>query len=388
MFYRKIDNNMMYVKKTLHILKNFVHLFHAIITKFSHFITMNYCKKLKCLTRYKAHIFLLLFAGIVLFLSMNRHSRSGYYNYQSEIWADKAGYYVYLPALLKYGFNPGLFPDSIDVKTGNGFQLNFENNTVQTKYFYGVAFMQMPFYLAADLIAPYTRFENDGFSQLYHKFINVAAVFYFILGLVFLWKFLTSKYRKINVFISLFTLFLGTNLFYYTVDETGMSHVYSFFLFSAFLFLVHKTNFLQKTHWKDIILLGICGSLIVMVRPVNAVFFLFVFFLDISKSSEIIVRLKRLLHLKVIIPILFIFVILLIPQLIYWQYLNNSLFFLCLRRRRVYLVKPSTLIILVCSIQWLVCLYTSVDYHPYCLCCNDKKTSNTRRFFRHILFCP
>ena len=46
------------------------------------------------------------FIVITLFLTFNKHSKSGYYNYHSEIWADKAGYYVYLPAVFKFNFNP------------------------------------------------------------------------------------------------------------------------------------------------------------------------------------------------------------------------------------------------------------------------------------------
>lgn len=88
-----------------------------------------------------------LFAGAMLFLAMNRHSRSGLFNYHSEIWGDKAGYYVYLPAALKYGFDPAAFPDSMDVKTGYGFRLDSAQGTVVTKYFYGTALMQLPFYL-------------------------------------------------------------------------------------------------------------------------------------------------------------------------------------------------------------------------------------------------
>jgi len=40
-------------------------------------------------------IFWLLTAGLFVFLSLNRHSRSGVCNYHCELWADKAGYNVY-----------------------------------------------------------------------------------------------------------------------------------------------------------------------------------------------------------------------------------------------------------------------------------------------------
>src|SRR5680860_135802 len=96
--------------------------------------------------RYLQIIGIILFSGILLFLTFNRHSKSKDLDYHSEIWADKAGYYVYLPAAIKYKFNPVNFPDSIDVKTGNGFMLDYEHKKIRTKYTCGVALMQLPFF--------------------------------------------------------------------------------------------------------------------------------------------------------------------------------------------------------------------------------------------------
>jgi hypothetical protein len=71
----------------------------------------------------KSFVIRILILGVFIFLTLNRHSRTGVFTYQSEIWADKAGYYVYLPSLFIYGFDASSFPDSIDVKTGDGFHL-------------------------------------------------------------------------------------------------------------------------------------------------------------------------------------------------------------------------------------------------------------------------
>ena len=85
------------------------------------------------------------FFALALFLTFNRHSKSGYFNYHSEIWADKSGYYIYLPATIIYGFHPEKFPAGIDDSLGNGFMLECENNKVRTKYFSGVAFYNFHF---------------------------------------------------------------------------------------------------------------------------------------------------------------------------------------------------------------------------------------------------
>ena len=112
-------------------------------------------------------ILFVLMSGVLIFLTFNRHSKSGYYNYHSELWADKAGYYVYLPASLKYNFKANDFPDSIDMKVGYGFKLDLEENKVLTKYTYGVAFLQSFFYLLADSLSTSVNQKADGFSPIF-----------------------------------------------------------------------------------------------------------------------------------------------------------------------------------------------------------------------------
>lgn len=164
----------------------------------------------------KSHIrvfsFFLVLYGLLLFLSLNRHSHSGYYNYHSEIWADKAGYYVYLPAALKFNFDASQFPDSIEQKTGFGFKLDKKSNLVLTKYTYGSALMQLPFYLLADLLAEPLGYEADAFSPIYYKFIDIAAVTYLMLGLIFLYLFLKKRSNPLLAGCTVLLLVFASNL--------------------------------------------------------------------------------------------------------------------------------------------------------------------------------
>ena len=203
------------------------------------------------------YLLFLLFSVIVMFLSFNRHSKSGVFNYHSEIWADKAGYYIYLPAVFNYNFNASLFPDSIAAKTGDGFRIDTTNNKVITKYSCGIAILQMPFYLAAGIFDDSSDPGRiPGFTKANHAAINIAAVFYLLLGFFFLGRYLENRFHKPLVWLVLFVLFTATNLYYYSVDETGMSHVYSFFLFSLFLFLVQKTEYFKKSCCDGIMQVG------------------------------------------------------------------------------------------------------------------------------------
>lgn len=103
--------------------------------------------------------------GLFLFLALNRHSHSKPFTYHSELWADKSGYNVYLPALFIYDFNSDNVPEDIINKTGHGFFLDTVNHVIATKYPYGVALMQAPFWL----LAHYASTVKDGYSIYYQK---------------------------------------------------------------------------------------------------------------------------------------------------------------------------------------------------------------------------
>ena len=97
--------------------------------------------------------------------------------------SDKAGYYVYLPALFLYEFNSSKFPTKVDSLTGDGFHLNLKNNKVQSKYPVGVAVLVSPFFILAHAYSVLTDKVADGFSIPYQNAIDIAGVFYLLLCL-------------------------------------------------------------------------------------------------------------------------------------------------------------------------------------------------------------
>ena len=268
-----------------------------------------------------------LFSGCIFFLAFNKHSKSGIFTYHSVIWSDKAGYYIYLPAVFKYHLHPEDFPDSIENKTGQGFHLDLINNKIITKYTYGIALLQLPFFFTADMLAKPMNFENNGFSLIYDWAINIASVFYLLMGLILLRRFLLFFTRQNVVLTAILSIFLGTNLYYYSIDETGMSHVYSFFLFSYFLYLIKKTNYLVGQNFWKYFEFGIVTSLIVIIRPSNIVFISTFFFLDIDSWSGLILRIKTFFRYKALIPFILGAIILLLPQIAYWKYAFGSIIY-------------------------------------------------------------
>ena len=63
----------------------------------------------------------ILIAFVLALLISNRHSKSGTFNWMTPLWADQAGYYVYLPGLFIYDFDAKSFPKKIEEKTIQGY---------------------------------------------------------------------------------------------------------------------------------------------------------------------------------------------------------------------------------------------------------------------------
>lgn len=275
------------------------------------------------ISRFKSpYFYAILLLGVVVFLSFNRHSKSTYNNYHSVIWADKAGYYIYLPATFIYNWDASKLDTSVTRSTGNGFILQ-DDNKINTKYTYGVALLEAPFFLTAHALAKLTGEPADGFSRYYHWSIMMASAFYLFLGLFFLGKFLRHHFNQGVVLISLSSILLATNLYYYTIDDAGMSHVFSFMAFSLFLFAYKESTVIDRKRYTRF-LVPLSIGLIIAIRPINIVFPLFLWFWDLNDQS-IPQRLKRLVaDRKALALMLAIPAILLIPQLAYWHHLSGK----------------------------------------------------------------
>lgn len=247
-----------------------------------------------------------------LFLALNRHSHSKPFTYHSELWADKSGYNVYLPALFIYDFNSDNVPEDIINKTGHGFFLDTVNHVIATKYPYGVALMQAPFWL----LAHYASTVKDGYSIYYQKSIDIAGSFYYTLGLFFLIGIL-RRYQSLFKSVSIALLItLSTGIFYYGIFETGMSHVYSYCCLSMLVFFALTPNLTMRLLY----LVGGIASLFVIIRPINILFLIIVLcwlYLQQSKQWHQLIKTTTKRQIVILLIILFCLVI---PQFIYYKY--------------------------------------------------------------------
>ena len=268
-----------------------------------------------------AGVFLIIYLSLVKVAGeLNDHPAG---DWKSEIYADKSGYYIYLPATFIYGFYESSFPDSIDVRMGDGF--SFYRGKLVTKYTCGVALLTSPFFLITHLIQLASGETADGFSSSYLNYTYMAAVFYLLAGMIALWLFLRKRFSAVVSTMTVLMIVAATNLFYYSFRDSLMSHVYSFALF-GFLLLT-TGNLKTKSGTGSISLISLLASLIVIVRPSNVIFLPVILLLDLESVADLKVRLGVLFRPANLAIILLTSTLVLLPQLLYWNFISGSPFY-------------------------------------------------------------
>ncbi len=231
---------------------------------------------------------------------------------KNVIGSDGTGYYEYLPkTFIKKDYPYALFESENNKQAIKPEQLKSITGGPVDKYFFGEAFAVLPFFLAADFFTQALRPDmRDGYSSYYQIAISLAALTYLFLGLWMMHRMLRRmNYAQEIINLILVLIFLGTNLYYYALQEPSMSHVYSFAFVSIFLDQLHlQIQNPKNSRW---ILLAFFLSIIVFIRPVNALLVLAIFplagsFTVIRKLGFHLINKPIYLLISLFIPILFI----------------------------------------------------------------------------------
>ena len=168
----------------------------------------------------KVYIFFTIFL-IVLGISYNRHQPVSRFHYQAEIFSDKAGYHVFLPALFYYSFDGNQMPERIDSMTGMGFQI--DGNKIITKYPIGVAVMHAPFFLGGMIIDMFKAERHLlGYTNVQHFALDISTAFYVSLGFLLLYISFVYwlGYSSRKTIVALASLFFCSNMLYYSTRDS------------------------------------------------------------------------------------------------------------------------------------------------------------------------
>lgn len=238
-------------------------------------------------------------------------------NWGKDTWvgiveSDGKGYYAYLPAIFIYNdLNFGFFDE---IENGRYYNENLfydyrssAYGKVINKYYCGTALAELPFFLLAHSSAKLLGFNADGYSKIYPVFISIAALFYLMIGLIYLNSLLRLfNISDVNRSLVLFVAIFGTNLFYYVVGEAGMSHIYSFAFISMFLY--YSKQYFSSFQKKNIFILAFILGIVVLIRPING---LIVFILPaiagnynaLKKGFILLMKSRALLAISILVTI-------------------------------------------------------------------------------------
>lgn len=247
-----------------------------------------------------------------------------YKNEKRVIYWDVLEYYSYLPATFIYGDVKLGFINDTSVDWQNKFwPRQAPNNNRVFKMTMGMSIMYSPFFFAVHGIAKLFHLQADGYSIPYRLALLFSCLFYLTLAFFILRKLLLRWFTDVVTALTIVGIGMGTNLFYYSTLEALMSHAYNFSLFVFFIYFT--ISWYEKQRIRTTIFLGLIGGLIVLIRPTNILIWIFFLFLNVTKPSDLALRGRFLLkqYAKLLI-IAGSFVLVLLPQLIYWKTVTGS----------------------------------------------------------------
>ena len=203
----------------------------------------------------------------------------GYWKRQRTLNYDIETYYHYLPSTLIHGdpLDLGYVAalDSTVLHPGegqraHGMSLHPSTGHHVNKCTYGVALMELPFFLGAHAATiAFAPGIADGYSAPYQLAVSLSAIASTLLGLLLLRVFLRRYTDDRATAISLIILAFGTNLFFYSTVDSGMPHSYLFLLFA--LVLERTDAWHRRPSYRSAAAIGLAIGATALIRPVDVI---------------------------------------------------------------------------------------------------------------------
>ena len=191
------------------------------------------------------------------------------------------------------------------------------------QYTYAVALMEMPFFLVAHIYEKISGLPADGYSKTYIWAIFFSGIFYTFWGLWLIYKVLIRYVSPLIATISLAALVLGTNLFWFTFGQIGMSHTPLFFLYALLVYCTVRLHETQKK--KYFLAIGLSAGLITIMRPTDIICLLIPLLYGLNTKRAITEKLSLLKeNISAIALAAILFALPILPQLLYWKWLTGS----------------------------------------------------------------
>ncbi len=274
---------------------------------------------------------------------------------------DVISYYSYLPALFIEKDIKLSFWKNEDPYKKRYWPITTSDGDFMIKTTCGLSIMYSPFFAVAHLLAEPLGYEPNGFTLPYTFALLFSGVFFVILGMMVLRKFLLRHFSDMVTLITLAIIGLCSPLYWYATLESAMSHSYSFFLFSVFLYLTELWYVEQK--WKYVFAVGVVAGMISLVRPSNLLVVLVFLLYGITSFKHVRERLLMFLHdYKKYLVMVILVIMVWIPQFIYWKVVTGHIVYYSYSDEGFYWLDPK---IIECLFGFRKGLFL---YSPILLC--------------------
>ncbi|MCC5918345.1 MAG: hypothetical protein JJU02_13580 [Cryomorphaceae bacterium] len=256
----------------------------------------------------------LLIALFLTFSSLGANLFKGDWTHAPLIEWDVINYYGYVPYINLHK-NP-------NIKVWNSHRvptfLYYYENSSPEKMTMGMAVIYTPGFWVAHALANSLGHESNGLTRPYQIAVHFSLYLYLFLGwwaLLAFWKKL--RYPTWSVIVAACLLLFGTNLAFYSVDQPAMTHGFTFSLVSILLYV--SALWWDKKKLFHLLSLAALLGLIVLIRPVNAMFILLPLLIGLAfyppkKVFAVVWENKWGMLLGIVVGLAVIF-----PQLWYWK---------------------------------------------------------------------
>lgn len=266
---------------------------------------------------------------------------------QRVIEWDAISYYAYLPATFIYQDLSLSFADNY--KGPHKFIVWPERGPTGRyviKTSMGLSLLWTPFFLAGHAVALLSGADSGGYSPPYKFFLQLSALFFLTVGLIYLRKILLANATDMVTAAVITAFVIGTNLFWYTLYQGTMSHVYSFALLSAFIWYSmrwhevqipvsdpppdlsqarHKLGACSVSRLWPGLRIGLLLGLISLIRPTNIIIIIFFLLYGITSVKTLRGRINDLAaNYRHIAVIALASILVWVPQLIYWKEMTGQ----------------------------------------------------------------
>ena len=297
-------------------------------------------------------------AFIITFMTVNMLTVKHWKEEQRVIEWDAISYYAYLPAAFIYD---DLSLSFIDGYRGPHKFIFWPGKGPDGRYVIktsmGLSFLWLPFFIAGHITALITGADAGGYSGPYKFFLLLSALFYFLTGLIYLRRIILTHFSDLVTSLILAGFAFGTNLYWYTLFQGTMSHVYSFALISVFVWYSmewygagYKVQGRggegarervsdgamgrrgegvngrrgDKKRALDIARLGLLLGLISLIRPTNVIIIIFFMLYGVITGKDLKNRIRELATgYRYILLMMLMAALIWVPQMIYWKELTG-----------------------------------------------------------------